>query len=45
VNEGRLRNWVDRDKAARCETDAVSEDERAELARLRAEVVAAADGA
>jgi transposase len=37
VNEGTLGNWVNRDKAARGETDTVSENERAELARLRAE--------
>jgi transposase len=37
VNPGTLGNWVDKDRAARGESDVVSVDERAELTRLRAE--------
>ena len=38
VNEGTLGNWVNTDKRRRGESDgALSEDERAELARLRKE--------
>jgi transposase len=37
VNPGTLGNWVDKDRAARGESDVVSVDERAELKQLRAE--------
>jgi transposase len=38
INEGTLGNWVNADKRRRGEADgALSEDERAELARLRKE--------
>ena len=38
INEGTLGNWVTADKRCRDEADgALSEDERAELARLRKE--------
>jgi transposase len=38
INEGTLRNWVNTDRRRRGERDgALSEDERAELARLRKE--------
>jgi transposase len=38
INEGTLGNWVNADKRRRGEADGVlSEDERAELARLRKE--------
>lgn len=38
VNPGTLGNWVDKDRAARGESDVVSVDERAELKQLRSEV-------
>ncbi len=37
VNPGTLGNWVDKDRAARGESDVVSVGEQAELKRLRAE--------
>ena len=37
VNPGTLGNWVDRDRAARGETDGLSPDDLAELKKLRAE--------
>ena len=37
VNEGTLGNWVNADKRRRDGNGALSEDERAELARLRRE--------
>jgi transposase len=37
VNEGTLANWVARDRRARDGEGRLSEDERAELARLRRE--------
>ena len=37
VNPGTLGNWVDRDRAARGETDGLSPDDPAELKKLRAE--------
>ncbi len=37
VNPGTLGNWVDKDRAARGESDVVSVDEQAELKQLRAE--------
>jgi transposase len=37
VNPGTLGNWVDRDRAARGETDGLSPDDVAELKKLRAE--------
>jgi transposase len=37
VNPGTLGNWVDRDRAARGETDGLSPDDLGELKKLRAE--------
>ena len=37
INAGTLGNWVARDRAARGDRQQLSEDERAELARLRKE--------
>jgi transposase len=37
VNAGTLGNWVNQDKINRGEVERLSSDERAELARLRAE--------
>ena len=37
VNAGTLANWVKQDRIARGEAEGLSGDERAELARLRAE--------
>ena len=45
VNEGTLGNWVAKARRERSTGVGLSADERAELAELRAEVRAAADGA
>jgi len=37
VNPGTLGNWVDKDRAAKGETDGLSPDDLAELKKLRAE--------
>ena len=37
VNEGTLANWIARDRQARAGDGALTEDERAELVRLRRE--------
>ncbi len=37
VNPGTLGNWVDRDRAAKGETDGLSPDDLGELKKLRAE--------
>jgi len=37
INAGTLGNWVVKDRASRGDRPALSEDERAELARLRTE--------
>jgi len=37
INAGTLGNWVGKDRAGRGDRPALSEDERAELARLRRE--------
>ena len=39
IHEGTLGNWVKKDRAARGETEGLSGDERAELERLRRQVV------
>jgi transposase len=38
IHEGTLGNWVNKDRAARGETEALTVDERAELDQLRKDV-------